>query len=171
MREFDKKSVKCPNQSFFQRVSLMSFPYENEKHNSETEIQRKIWLNSVYWGTLAGLTVYAVTNQISAVVALQSYLKQIASPANDAVITVLSLVAIALLLTMATFILKYLCFGKNLWRILTVAAVIVVLHTTVCIYGTFQQNETKNFEPPTINSKPLTINIKPGNSKSFKQIR
>ncbi len=149
----------------------MSFPYENEEHDSETQIQRKIWLNSVYWGTLAGLTLYAVTNESPAVAALQSYLKQIASSANDTIITMLSLVATVLLLTMATLILKYLCFGKNLWRVLTVAAVIVVLHTTVCIYGAFQRSETKNFEPPTISSKPLTINSKPGNAKSFKQIR
>ena len=147
----------------------MSFPYENEKQILETQIQRKIWLSSVYWGTAAGFILYAVINEISVVVALQTYLKQIASSANDDVITFLSFVAAVLLLVMATLILKYLCFGKSLWKMFAVAAVIVVLHTTVCLYGTFQRNETDNFEPPAINSKPLTVSSKPLNVRNFKQ--
>jgi hypothetical protein len=141
----------------------MSFPYENEEQNLGIQIQRKIWLNSIYWGTSCGLLLYAVTNEIPIFVSLQSYLKQILSAASDAAITSLSVVAAILLLIMASAIFKYLCFGKNLWKMFAVTAVIVVLHTTVCIYGTFQRNETNN-------SEPLIINSKPRNAKMFKQI-
>lgn len=140
----------------------MSFPYENEEQNSEIPIQQRIWLNSIYWGTSCGLLLYAVTNEISVFSALQSYLKQIVSSASDNAITYLSVLAAVLLLLMATAIFKYLCFGKNLWKMFVVAGVIVVFHTSVCLYGTFQRSET-------INSEPTVINSKPKNVKTFKQ--
>lgn len=122
----------------------MLSPYADEQYQ-ENQTQSRILLNSIYWGVLAALWLYCVSRDYEFLVVLRGYLKQILPLATPSEIVCLYVIGSILLLMMASSILKYICFGKNLHKILIFAVTIVVLHTTICIYGMFVKPEKKAF--------------------------
>lgn len=141
--------------AFSSDCRLMSFPDANKDRNLENQVEQKIWLRSLYWGITCALILYTITKELPVSAGLQLYLKQISSSKSDDFIICLSFVASVLLLMMATAILKYLCFGKNIWNMFAVTIIVAILHTTICFYGTFQQrNQASNPESTVINAKP-----------------